>query len=203
MVAARRALARMVDTLTDARPLHRLRLRRRASRRRRGCAATGLVAGDRPQPVPRGRVPGAGSTRAAAPRWPQPLDRAVPSCLADAERRRATACSCWSPTARSATRTRSSRTLGERLARHARLHAGHRPGGQRGVPAPAGRRWAAASCELVESEDRLDEVMEKIHRRDRHAGADRAGARAGGLRGRARQSGARRGCPTCSPARRC
>ena len=45
----------------------------------------------------------------------------------------------------------------------ARLHARHRPGGERGVPETAGRPRRRRS-ELVESEERLDEVMDRVHR---------------------------------------
>ena len=51
------------------------------------------------------------------------------------------------------------------------VHSGHRPGGQRGVPAPAGGA-GRRRCELVESEDRLDEVM-RHPSPDRHAAVDR------------------------------
>ena len=45
----------------------------------------------------------------------------------------------------------------------AHLHAGHRSGGERGVSAAPGDLGGGAS-EMVESEDRLDEVMDQVQR---------------------------------------
>ena len=58
------------------------------------------------------------------------------------------------------------------------------------------------ACELVESEDRLDEVMAVGPSPDRHAAADRAviWSRRAWRSSRARSC--RRGCRTCSRARR-
>ena len=50
-----------------------------------------------------------------------------------------------------------------RTGRHPRVHPGNRPRGQRGVPA-APRRAGSRPVRAGESENRLDEVMEAIHR---------------------------------------
>ena len=161
MVAARRAAARMVDTLTaddrfavatfDDRVEYAPDL------------GSGLVAGQRPSPVPRGRAPVPGrrprrhrAARAAARRVAAPGRR----------RRRA-------PRDRVLVLVTDGQVGNEDqiLAELAPLVGDvriHTVGIDRAVNAGFLGRLAvlgAGRCELVESEDRLDEAMEQIHRR--------------------------------------
>ena len=68
IVAARRAVARMIDTLGDADRFCVLAFDTRW--KRRAVLAVGTLARDRSQPLPRRGVPGHGRMPAAGPRWP-------------------------------------------------------------------------------------------------------------------------------------
>ena len=136
MVAARRAAARIVDTLTAAatgspswpstprsrRPTTSARASSDGDRPATGSARSSIWRG----------VDARGGTELLAP-----LRRGRSRC--STTRRDATGSWSWSPTARSATRTRSSpRRHG--AARRAGPHRRHRPGRERRLPRPSRRR---------------------------------------------------------------
>ena len=163
MVAARRAMARMVDTLGDA---DRFAVFAFDDRDRDAAVWASDVACS-PPPTATGSGPSSSwrsSSRGAAPRSPSRSTR--PSGCSTSVAMTATAFSFWSPTGRSATRTRCSEVLGARL-KGIRVFT---LGIDQAVNEGFLRRLAelgqgGGSCELVESEDRLDAVMDAIHRR--------------------------------------
>ena len=160
MVAARRAAARIVDTLTAADRFAVLAFDDRVEHPT--TSATGLVAGDRPAPVPGRGAPAPACDARGGTELLAPLTEATGALLAADGA--ATGCWCWSPTARSATRTRSCAASTAALAASGCTRSASTrrstPASSAGWPRPA-----AGRCELVESEDRLDEAMDRIHRR--------------------------------------
>ena len=196
MVAARRAAARMIDTLTSRDRFSVIAFDDvvDVAARARGWSTRPIATAFAPSSFsPRSR-------RAAAPRWPSRCRRAAQHA-----------------------RRRSRRSRARDRARH------RRPGRQRG-PDPARARAAACAtcamftlgidqavnaaflrrlagaggglCELVESEDRLDEVMAKVHRRIGTPVATELRLAATGLDVDAAHRRAARSCPTSTPARR-
>ena len=94
------------------------------------------------------------------------------------------------------------RELAPSLQEHPHVHARHRSGGQRGVPAPARRARAAACASSSSREDRLDAVMAKVHRRIGTPVATELRSDGAGLDVAQRDGHAERSCPTSTPARR-
>ena len=138
IVAARRAMARMIDTLGDGDRFCVLAFddrsrARRASRPRRSSR----------RPTATGSAPSSSSPTIEArggTEMAEPLDLAVDGC---SERREptpaATAILVLVTDGQVGNEDQILQTLGPRLAGDPGLHARDRPGGQRGVPAPAGR----------------------------------------------------------------
>ena len=162
MVAARRALARMVDTLTEQDRFTVLRFRRRdrdaaGLRRRRAGGGDGSAA------LPGGGVPGTASRRAAARRWPSRSTWPSTSCSRDETGRGRDRILVLVTDGQVGNEDQILRTLGS-AAEAIRVFT---LGIDRAVNAAFLKRLAdlgGGASELVESEERLDEVMDRVHR---------------------------------------
>ncbi len=107
MVAARRAMARMIDTLVDADRFAVLAFDDRIETPLPGKPGRQADAGHRPEPVQGRRVPG--ESRVAGRHRDRRSRSTRPSGCSAGPATTATASLCWSPTGKSAMKTRCSR----------------------------------------------------------------------------------------------
>ncbi len=182
MVAARRAMARMIDTLSDADRFAVLRLRRSDRDAPVGEARAKPRVRHRPESVQGRRVPG--EDRVAGRHRDRPAPRpGCSSCLSESGHDRDRILVLVTD-GQVGNEDQVLKVLGARLEGNPCLHAGDRPGGQRRVPAPAGRAgaggWRMRAGRVGRSARRGDGLDPPP---DRHAGRDRRLSRASGRRG--------------------